>query len=323
MRAEEFDTATIKELQDRANKCFELAQSPLEEPRPALLGLTGTYQAPLDDAGKLRLLLEAQFYLAAVARKRDERVARRDFWMEVAVIALIGFEIILSLIGLHDGNQQASILVHMDKSAGDTALAMKATKESLETLVGDQEISADRLKEMNDKLQGSLSITGNMASSTHKQLQILQAQQKAALEQQSKKPKMRLYFGANQLLTDVPINLALREETDTTAVYDLLLWNEGNAIANRAQVRINLTSDDIRPMTEGTAVIQELRPIPDAPKVYVLNLAYLRPGENVPLKITFSFPKGHPPFNVVFSIDADEIATATPLGAMTVTPRKP
>ena len=62
----------------------------------------------LDDAGKLRLLLEAQFYLTA-ARKRDERVASRDFWLEVTVIVLIFVEIIISVAGIRieilEGNQ--------------------------------------------------------------------------------------------------------------------------------------------------------------------------------------------------------------------------
>jgi len=64
----------------------------------------------LDDAEKLRLLLEAQFYLTGVARKRDERVANRDFWLEVTVIVLIFVEIIIISvagirIGILEGNQ--------------------------------------------------------------------------------------------------------------------------------------------------------------------------------------------------------------------------
>lgn len=109
MRAEDFDKATIKELQKQANICFDLARSPREE--PGLLNAKGPTIHMGDDA-KLRLLLEAQFYLTAVARKRDEEVAARDRKLEIAVIILIGIEIILSIagigIGIHEAKQQAA-----------------------------------------------------------------------------------------------------------------------------------------------------------------------------------------------------------------------
>jgi len=105
VRAEEFDDASVEELLRKANECFDMARSPLEEKRI----LEKLHFRPSDDA-KMCLLLEAQFYLTAVARKRDEKVARRDFWMEVAVIALIGLEILLSLvlgvIAIREGRQQ-------------------------------------------------------------------------------------------------------------------------------------------------------------------------------------------------------------------------
>ena len=53
MRAEDFDQATIEELQTRANKCFDLAKSPLEEP---LMYLSSDLdrKTPINlDAGKL------------------------------------------------------------------------------------------------------------------------------------------------------------------------------------------------------------------------------------------------------------------------------
>lgn len=108
MRAEDFDKATIEELQAHANRCFDLARSPLEEPLPAHR-LGASYL--VTDEAKLRLLLEGQFYTTAVARKRDEQVANRDFKLEIGVIVLIGLEIILSVagigIGIHEANAQA------------------------------------------------------------------------------------------------------------------------------------------------------------------------------------------------------------------------
>jgi hypothetical protein len=68
MRAEDFDQATIKELQAKANRCFDAAPSVLNEPPhdpPYVLGG--------DDY--IRSIFEAQFYLSAVARKKDEATA--------------------------------------------------------------------------------------------------------------------------------------------------------------------------------------------------------------------------------------------------------
>jgi hypothetical protein len=143
MRAEDFDKASIEELQARADKCFELAQSPREG--PTVYQILGDKKVPiLDDAGKLRLLLEAQFYLTAITKKRDEKVARRDFWMEVGVIVLIGIEIILSIvgigIGIHEATQQAvemkaqtGILNEQAKqSALDSSDAAKRTEKQLD-----------------------------------------------------------------------------------------------------------------------------------------------------------------------------------------------
>jgi hypothetical protein len=69
MRAEDFDKASIEELQALADKCFALAKSPLQEQPPVFKGVARIYTPDLDDAAKLRLLQEAQFYLTAVAPK--------------------------------------------------------------------------------------------------------------------------------------------------------------------------------------------------------------------------------------------------------------
>jgi hypothetical protein len=138
MKAEDFDKASIEELQALADQCFAMAKSPLQEPQ-----ITGTgahlYIPDLDDAGKLRLLLEAQFYLTAVARKRDDIVAKRDRKLEIWVIVLIGVEILLSvggiLIGVKEGNSQARVLSNIERGTRESADAMSAAKTSLETQV--------------------------------------------------------------------------------------------------------------------------------------------------------------------------------------------
>jgi hypothetical protein len=85
MRAGDAKKLTIKQLEEQADVCFITADQINEDQR---------------HFEKLRLQLEAQYYLTLEAQKHDDRVARRDFWMEVAVIVLIGLELILGGYGI-------------------------------------------------------------------------------------------------------------------------------------------------------------------------------------------------------------------------------
>lgn len=117
MRAEELDNLTEEQLQQKANACFAAA----EDVNIQLSG--GNFE-------KLRLHLEAQFYVTALSKKRDERVARRDFRMEVGVIALIAVEIVLAtvfgIVGIREGSGQTKALKDMDASTSATATSMEA-----------------------------------------------------------------------------------------------------------------------------------------------------------------------------------------------------
>jgi hypothetical protein len=132
MRAEEIDNASIEELQAQANKCFEESVGILDY-------LHKTTTLANDDGFRLRRLLEAQFYLTAVARRRDERTARRDLILECVVIALISIEIILSIIfglwGLKEGRQQSAVLDHMDRSTSKTADILTGQGYLLESMI--------------------------------------------------------------------------------------------------------------------------------------------------------------------------------------------
>ena len=66
--------------------------------------------AQFETAGGLdkpHLLLQAQFYMAEMSRRQDAIIARRDFLMELVVIALIGFEIV---IAFYEGHEQAKVM---------------------------------------------------------------------------------------------------------------------------------------------------------------------------------------------------------------------
>jgi hypothetical protein len=357
MRAEDFDSATIEQLQGQANKCFEQAQSPLDE-------------APhyLDDAGKLRLLLEAQFYLTAVARKRDERVARRDFRLEVAVIVLLGIEIVLSLIfgivAIHEGTQQAEILGKVKQSTADTATAMQIAKDSLKTLADDQDKSLDRLKDMNDnlqasltttrkmanamndtnaKLQASLTTTGTMVEAMKEQLRILEMEQTERLAQEAKKPNLELFIGGRLVIDRFGLTFSgpdfpFTTQGDTDTTFDLRLRNTGGADTNRTDLRVCVVSksDDVgvqisKPVYVGVQmpntpyeITTDLAQTHNPLHTFLIHLGPLRRGEEMPLTIAFNYPKGHPEIPVFYYVvQTDDIRTQTQIGSMIVTPRKP
>lgn len=315
MRAEDFDQATVDELLAQANKCFDLAKSPLEEP----LLYSGDSKTPtnLDDAGKLRLLLEAQFYLTAVARKRDERNAKRDLWLEIAVIVLIGIEIILSIVAIREGNQQSRVLSNIEKSTKDSADAMSAARTSLEILSTSQTKSLDHLRQMDNSLQSSQKATGAMASATRKQLEILQDEQTNRVAQLAKKPKLELEAGVLPLNTFFDVPLKAREFTDTKITYDLVLTNLGDATATKCVLRVVVMAKDVSLIV--TPFAQRPYEEPDSPiHTYLISIEYLRPKVRLPMSLTFNYQSGQPPFSVMFNIDTDELGTAVPLGALTV-----
>jgi hypothetical protein len=316
MRAEEFDTLTEKELQEKANNCFVQAEN-------TNVNLTGGH------FDELRLHLEAQFYLTAVSKKRDDRVARRDFWMEVGVIILIGAEIILSIVfgtvGILEGKGQMKTLEHMDTSAAATATAMTTVSSTLKSLETDQAESLDRLTQMNTTLNDSLKTSGKMVGAASKQLDILQQEQAERAAQLAKKPQLQLAIG-NLFVPAVfnavhPPSFQVREQTDTTMTFDASILNAGNAAATRVQFRVVLLASDVSfsPLN----AIQTPEPPESPSKTYIINIDIIRPSIKIPMTMTFTFPKGHAPFQVVFNVDADEIQTATPLGMVLLAPRTP
>jgi hypothetical protein len=318
MRAEDFDRASIQELQALANKCFKMAQSPLEEPEASAFGL--------DDAGKLRLLLEVQFYLTAVARKRDETVANRDFWLEIAVIVLIAGEIILSIVGIciavREGKQQARVFSNIQRSTSETAGAMSAARQSLESLRLSQTQSRDYLKQMDTNLQSSQKATSAMASAARKQLRILQAEQTDRLARVAKKPKFDLYLGATPMSKAIGAKIRPRNETDTSMSYDFTLVNEGDAIATKPLLRIVVP----KAVTLAPTTHIQQGPVSESPEspvqAHLFNLENVRPGNRVPITTTFQYPTDLELFHVDFTVDSDELGAGTPLTGIDLVPSR-
>ncbi len=141
MRAEELlETLTDEELKKKANACFIQAEN------------TSLY-FKLGPEQRQGALAEANFYLSALAWRSDARVARRDFWMEVGVMALIGIEIVLSVIGLWVGYQQDKLLdkqttalTHMDTSTAATAKTLTSLQSATESMNATLQMQLDALK---------------------------------------------------------------------------------------------------------------------------------------------------------------------------------
>ena len=152
MQAEELlQTLTDDELKRRANHCFLQAED------------TNLYRQ-LGPEERVRFLTEADFYLKALIwrqdartaerdRQRNEELAQRDFKMEVGVMVLIGFEIVLSVVGLWMGYQQGKVLdkqtsalTHMDTSTAATASAMTSLQHATESMNTTLQMQLDALK---------------------------------------------------------------------------------------------------------------------------------------------------------------------------------
>jgi hypothetical protein len=81
-------------------------------------------------------LLEAQFYIGELERRADSRTSIRDLILEIAVIALIGWEIHMSYRAEHLQKEnfadEKKVFQTLEKSSGATADSLVAVKTSLE-----------------------------------------------------------------------------------------------------------------------------------------------------------------------------------------------
>lgn len=324
MRAEELlESLTDDELKKKADACFAEADSM----QVYLQSGDSKLYLPEGATERQRLLAEADFYLKALAWRSDARTAQRDFWMEVGVMVLIGAEIVLSWTALREGSKQSQILADMDSSTAATASAMAAVSKSLQSLADAQAKSLDRLNQMSDTLRESLKTNSAMAGATHKQLDILQQEQADHAAQLAKKPKLQLYIGSVPVITGTfnalrPPAYPIREQTDTSMTFDSSILNQGKASATRVQVRVVINAKDVSFSVPGN--VTRANEPPDNPfQTWLINIDLIRPNVNIPMTLTFSFPKGHAPFEVAVNVDADELETGTPLGNFTLVPRKP
>jgi hypothetical protein len=239
-----------------------------------------------------------------------ERADYREKWerwksfkndvLEIAVIALIGIEIALSVtfggIGIYEGwkqgevlDRQAKALEHMDQSAVATADAMKAARDSLKLLADDQA----------------------------KSLGILQEEQ----ADRARKPNFVLYLGNIPIDKAPPIHLAARGEEAPTLRFDLTLKNEGDAQANDSELHV-LVPDSVYVNCSALPQLREYEP----PKPGMRGLTFEAPvmpaGKTLRINTEITAPRGSPPFKATFTIVTAQLKAVARMGSLTVIPPK-
>ena len=132
MNTEEFERATERDLRRKANECFDKLKDSGSQEWPALL-------------------LSAQFYMDEIERREHDRVAKRDLFLELVVILLIGLEL---YFGIKGGNAQLDVLQKLNTSASQTATAVGALSEEQKTALEAIRKLDERVQEQNQKAQG-------------------------------------------------------------------------------------------------------------------------------------------------------------------------
>lgn len=286
------------ELLQRAEQFATDARRLLEDTKGVQAGVTH------DALASLHYFLQSQACYAELnrrqavrradsERKHNEKIEKRDFWMEVGVMVLIGFEIILSVIGLWMGHQQGKVLdkqttalTHMDTSTAATATL-------LDNLARDQAASR----------------------------KILEKQEADRLAQQNKKPLLALLVNGFPLAKAhapiKPIN-----EQGGSATYHLELWNKGDADANLLTFRVLLPKDIFLNANQ-----PGFFPEPHQPDTSTQSFVYsaqlsIQPARYAAWDIYVAVPKGHSAFQLTFQVLLED-GTPLPLGALSVTPLTP
>jgi hypothetical protein len=280
MRAEELlDTLTDGELKKRVDDNFAAAET-----TGSLLQQQSHYD-------------RADFYLRALQWRHDDRIAARDFRLEVAVIVLIGIEILLSVYGLWEGHQQGKLierqtiaLTHMDASSADTATAMQAARDSLKSLADAQAAS----------------------------LKILEEQP----AEHAKKPKLTMYVGDTPLTKAIISPIARSGNAQSFASFDLLLKNIGEAPVSTFRLHALFPA---RVIFETDRLFTVLEPDQSGSPTQTVTVEQplLPAGKTVRVHVKLWVPEGYAPFKVSFTVDAMELQAVTPLGSLTVVPPKP
>ncbi len=152
MNIEQLSTMTEAELHASANVHFANLDSE-----------TG------DDIEKARNISQAQLYLAEIERRKQarerlesEKIAQRDYKLELWVIGLIGAELVLAVVGIVfgwiEGHQQTKVLDQLNKSSAETAATLTAVRQAQEASLDTQKHTLENITAMNDALQDEMDL---------------------------------------------------------------------------------------------------------------------------------------------------------------------
>jgi hypothetical protein len=196
MRVRELDSKSDEDLRQLADECFVR----MEE--------RGTVEAP-------QHLNEAQFYLSVLRTRHDDRIARRDLFLELVVIFLILAEV---LFGWWEGNKQAAILGDMQTSTAATATALKAQGVILSKMNDNTSATVTAFGKLQTAQDSSL-MTQRQNLTTSKDTLVSVGRMNAALEQE-----INLNFA-------IAINVTADNEQKRITIYNLTktaiyIWGE-------------------------------------------------------------------------------------------------
>lgn len=211
---------------------------------------------------------------------REEWKSLRHLILELLVIGLIGFEIVLSVIGLRAGYQQGKVLDKQTSALTHMDTSTAATVDSLQKLVAAQDAS----------------------------LKILQEEQ----AQRAKKPRLVLYVGSMPI-DKTTLQLAPRTGlVQDTASFDLLVKNVGDAPVSTFRLHV-LTPEGVGLDADQLIIVPQIGPPAHLnTQVLTLQLPLLPAGEMYRLHIAIYALKGDPAFRIKFTVDAIELQAEQP-----------
>lgn len=107
---------------------------------------------------------QAQVFVAELERRKQakeriegERIAARDYKLELWVIGLIGAELVIALVaivfGWIEGTQQTKVLDKLNKSGAETAATLATLQKEQEAALETQKHTLENITTMNDALQ--------------------------------------------------------------------------------------------------------------------------------------------------------------------------
>jgi hypothetical protein len=150
MNINELSTMTEIELQARANQHLEQ--------------LDNKFASEME---KEHHVSQAQFLLAELDRRKQakersesEKIAARDYKLELWVIGLIGAELLLALVGIIvgwvEGSKQMDVLDKLNKSSAETAATLTLLRQAQEAALDTQKHTLENIVTMNNALQDEM-----------------------------------------------------------------------------------------------------------------------------------------------------------------------